>query len=129
LAVQASLARENFLEAKRNEPHAARRSAAANPLAGSRPLSVDFTANVSLFDGAKYTIAAPIPALTNAMMADLGSSGTELHPGILAIIHRTMVTMLAATPPAMALVAVMEVSSLLIDVLLPRCFCRLTEDL
>jgi hypothetical protein len=71
-----------------------------------------------LFDGAKYTIAAPIPALTNAMMAALGSSGTELHPGILATIRKTIVTMLAATPPAMALVAVVEVSSLLIDVLL-----------
>jgi hypothetical protein len=43
------------------------------------------------------------------MMAALGSSGTELHPGILEIIHRTIVTMLAATPPAIAFVAVMEV--------------------
>jgi len=42
-------------------------------------------------------------------MAALGSSGTASHPGKLEIAHRTTVTMLAATPPAIAFVAVMAV--------------------
>jgi hypothetical protein len=61
---------------------------------------------------ARDTIAAPTPALTRAMMAALGSSGTASHPGTLEIAHKMTVTMLAAIPPAIAFVAVMTVSSM-----------------
>src|SRR5580765_8450208 len=66
-----------------------------------------FTGSVGVFAGAKYTIAAPAPALTRAMRAALGSSGTAPHPGMLETAHRMTVTMLAATPPAIAFVAIM----------------------
>ena len=40
-------------------------------------------------------------------MAALGSSGTAPHPGMFETAHRMTVTILAATPPAIAFVAVM----------------------
>ena len=73
---------------------------------------------LGLGGGAPPCLGLLSSALHSGGLRRLGSSGTELHPGILAIIHRTMVTMLAPTPPAMALVAVMDVPFLLIDVLL-----------